>query len=157
MTSAAESVQVVPVRATHPDVHPLIDALTAELAGSGYTPEQTFGYSAERLEQAGVHFVGARLAGQLSGIAGVEVGGDGFAELKRFYVVPAHRGSGVADALLNALAAYAADRGVHTLRLETGDQQHAAMRFYARHGFRVIPRFGPYLDSATSICMQRDL
>ena len=83
--------------------------------------------------------------------------GDGFAELKRFYVDPAHRGTGVADALIAALSAYAAERGVRALRLETRDRQHAALRFYARHGFRPVPRFGPYVDSATSICLQRDL
>jgi putative acetyltransferase len=155
--TATDGIRVAPVRAGDPDVRALIDALTEELAGSGYTPEQTFGYSVERLEQSGVHLVGAHLAGELAGIAGVEVEGDGFAELKRFYVLPARRGSGVADALLDALAAFAVDRGVRTLRLETGDQQHAAMGFYARHGFRVVPRFGPYVDSATSVCMQRDL
>lgn len=155
--TAAEPVLVAPVRATEPDVRALIDALTAELAGSGYTAEETFGYSVERLEQSGVHLVGARVAGSLCGIAGVEVEGDGFAELKRFYVVPAARGTGVADTLIDALTAYAAGRGVRILRLETGDRQHAAMRFYARRGFRPVPRFGPYVDSATSVCLQRDL
>ena len=155
--SATDEVRVAPMRAGDPDVRALIDALTEELAGSGYTPAQTFGYSVERLEQSGVHLVGAHRAGDLAGIAGVEVEGGGFAELKRFYVLPAHRGTGIADALLEALAAYAADRGVATLRLETGDRQHAAMGFYARHGFRVVPRFGPYVESATSVCMQRDL
>ncbi len=154
---SADGVRVVPVRAGDPDVGALIDALTEELGGSGYTPEQTFGYSVERLEQSGVHLVGARVADELAGIGGVEVEGDGCGELKRFYVRPAHRGTGVADALLSALAAYAANRGVRTLRLETGDRQHAAMAFYARHGFRVVPRFGPYVDSETSVCMQRDL
>ena len=41
-----------------------------------------------------MHLVGARRAGERTGIAGVEVEGDGFAELKRFYVLPAHRGPG---------------------------------------------------------------
>jgi len=95
---------VAPVRAGDPDVHALIDALTDELAGSGYTPEQTFGYSVERLEQSGVHLVGAHRSGELAGIAGVEVQGGGFAELKRFYVLPTHRGTGVVDVLLDALA-----------------------------------------------------
>jgi hypothetical protein len=31
------------------------------------------------------------------------------------------------------------------------------MRFYARHGFQVVDRFGPYVDSATSVCMARQL
>ena len=153
----AEQVQVAPVRATEPGVRVLVDALTAELAGAGYTAEETFGYSAERLEQAGVYLVGARVDGSLAGIAGVEVEGNGFAELKRFYVVPAARGTGVADALIEALVAYAVARGVRSLRLETGTRQHAAMRFYRRHGFADVPRFGPYVDSATSVCLQRDL
>jgi putative acetyltransferase len=157
MTPTAEPVKIVAVRATSPDVRVLVDALTEELAGSGYTPEETFGYSVERLEQAGVHLIGARVGEELVGVAGIEVERDGFAELKRFYVVPSRRGSGVADALIDALTAYAVDRGVRALRLETGKRQHAALRFYARHGFRVTPRFGPYLDSETSICMQRDL
>lgn len=157
MISAAEPVAVVPARATDAGVRVLVDALTAELAEAGYTPEETFGYSADRLEQAGVHLVGARLGGALVGIAGVEVTDGGFAELKRFYVVPASRGTGVADALIETLVAYAGERGVRVLRLETGDRQHAAMRFYRRHGFRDTPRFGPYVDSATSVCLQRDL
>jgi len=83
--------------------------------------------------------------------------GDGVAEVKRMYVVPAARGRGVSRAVLGALEDAARERGWTTLRLETGDRQHAAMGFYARHGFRVVPRFGPYVDSATSVCMQRDL
>jgi len=157
VTDGANRVVVAPVRASDPKVASLIDALTDELAGSGYTPEQTFGYSVERLAQSGVHLVGASVDDELAGIAGIEVEGAGLAELKRFYVAPARRGTGVADALIKALTGYAADRGVHTLRLETGDRQHAALRFYARHGFRVVPRFGPYVSSETSVCMQRDL
>lgn len=157
MTSAAGSVQVVPVRATDPGVRGLIDALTDELAGSGYTPEETFGYSAERLEQAGVYLMGATVDGDLVGIAGVELQDEGFAELKRCYVVPGARGTGVADALITPLIAYAADRGVRALRLETGLRQHAALAWYTRHGFTPIPRFGRYRDSATSVCLQRQL
>ena len=52
---------------------------------------------------------------------------------------------------------YARGYGVRELRLETGDKQHAAIRFYRKHGFAEIARFGPYVDSATSICMQRVL
>ena len=40
-------------------------------------------------------------------------------------------------------------------QLETGNQQKAAIAFYRRHGFAEVPRFGPYVDSETSVCMQR--
>ena len=35
--------------------------------------------------------------------------------------------------------------------------QQAAMAFYRRHGFTDIARFGPYVDSETSMCMERRL
>lgn len=156
MDPAGERPVVTAVDPRNPAVAALVNELTAELAASGYTDEQTFGYSVERLAASGVHLVGARVDGELAGIGGLEVAGtDG--ELKRFYVRPVHRGRGVADAVLDTLVAQARERGVVRLRLETGDLQHAAIAFYRRHGFAPIPRFGPYVDSATSYCMQRDL
>ena len=153
----ADPVRVLPVRATDPAVAPLLAALTAELAGAGYTPDQTFGYTADQLERAGVHLVGAEVGGRLVGVAGLEADGAGGGELKRFYVEAGHRGTGVADALLAALVEHARGHGVRVLRLETGDRQEAALRFYRRHGFTPIPRFGPYVDSATSVCLERDV
>ena len=46
--------------------------------------------------------------------------GDGVAEVKRMYVVPAWRGRGVSKVVLAGLEAAALDRGWTTLRLETG-------------------------------------
>jgi putative acetyltransferase len=99
--------------------------------------------------------VGARVGGQLVGIGGLELQDGAGGELKRFYVSPEHRDSGVADALMAALVDHARHRQVEVLRLETGDKQHAAMSFYRRHGFVEIPRFGPYVDSEAPVCMQR--
>jgi putative acetyltransferase len=153
------SVQITvdPVDVRDPEVLALVDALTAELAAAGYADDEMFGYSPEQLEHSGVHLVGARAGGRLAGIGGVELQDGGIGELKRMYVVPAHRGIGTADAILADLVAHARAHGVRLLRLETGDKQHAAVRFYVRHGFVEVPRFPPYLDSATSVCMQRDL
>ncbi len=148
---------VAPVDVRDPEVLTLVDALTAELAGSGYTEDETFGYSPDQLERSGVHLVGARAGGRLAGIGGVELQDDDIAELKRMYVVPACRGTGAADALMASLVEHARAHGVRVLRLETGDKQHAAVAFYRRHGFAEVPRFPPYVDSATSVCMQRDL
>jgi putative acetyltransferase len=148
---------VTAVPARDPRVITLLAALTAELDSSGYTPSQTFGYSVEQLERAEVHLVAAPVGDRLVGVGGVELQDGGVAELKRFYVEPEHRGTGVADALIAALVDHAAARGVEVLRLETGDKQHAAISFYRRHGFAQVPRFEPYLSSETSVCMQRDL
>lgn len=143
------------VTARDAEVQVLLEALTAELAGGGYTPEQTFGYSVDQLEASQVHLVGARVAGRLAGVAGIELQDHGLAELKRFFVRPEQRGTGVADALIAALLAHAADSRVRLVRLETGDEQQAALALYRRHGFRRVPRFGPYEASETSVCMER--
>jgi len=152
---SSHAVEIVSAR--DPEVGALMEALTVDLATGEYLPEQTFGYSAEQLEAKGVRLVGVRVDGALAGIGGIELQGGGVAELKRFYVVPASRGAGIADAVIAALLDHATSQGVTTVRLETGDRQYAAIGFYRRHGFVEIPRFAPYEDSATSVCMQRDL
>jgi putative acetyltransferase len=79
------------------------------------------------------------------------------AEVKRMYVVPRLRGSGVATGVLRALEAAATQRGWRTLRLETGTGQPEAQRFYRREGYREIPLFGSYVGSALSVCFEREL
>ena len=155
MAQAVPDIEVGAVSVRDAAVIAALDALTAELGTGGYTSEQTFGYSVEQLEQSGVHLVGAHVAGRLVGVGGIELQPDATAELKRFYVDSDFRGRGVADAILGALLSYAAQTGISVVRLETGDKQHAAISFYRRHGFVQVPRFAPYLDSATSVCMQR--
>jgi putative acetyltransferase len=144
------------VSAREPEVAALLDALTSELALGGYAASETFGYSVEQLEQSAVHLVGApSTAGWRGSVNGRLAGIGGVGELKRFFVRPEHRGSGVADALITALIRHAREQGAHLLRLETGDKQQAAIAFYRRHGLVEVPRFGPYVHSATSYCMQR--
>ncbi|MEV3934783.1 GNAT family N-acetyltransferase [Glycomyces sp. NPDC049804] len=79
------------------------------------------------------------------------------AEIKRMYVVPGSRGSGVAAALLAALEDAARDRGWTTVKLETGDEQPEAIRFYEREGYHRIPRFGHYADWDISVCYAKSL
>jgi putative acetyltransferase len=81
------------------------------------------------------------------------------AEVKRMYVSPASRGTGAASAILAALEATAREHGWTTLKLETGDEDHQpdAIRFYEREGYRRIPRFGHYVDSAISVCYEKRL
>lgn len=81
----------------------------------------------------------------------------GVAEIKRMYVAPRLRGSGVAVGLLRALESAAAGRGWRTLRLETGTEQPDALRFYQREGYREIPLFGNYVGSTLSVCLEREL
>jgi putative acetyltransferase len=76
-------------------------------------------------------------------------------EIKRFYVVPERRGTGVARAILRHLEVEARSRGWERLVLETGDRQPDAMRFYEREGYSRIPNFGYYADSDVSRCYEK--
>jgi len=78
-------------------------------------------------------------------------------EIKRMYVIPERRGTGVSGAILNALEGEARGRGWSRLVLETGDQQPDAMRFYEREGYTLIPNFGYYADSPLSVCYEKKL
>jgi len=82
---------------------------------------------------------------------------DTSAEIKRMYVLPEMRGSGVATAVLRELESAAARRGWTTLRLETGTEQPDAQRFYSREGYHEIPLFGHYVGSTLSVCFERVL
>ena len=77
------------------------------------------------------------------------------AEVKRMYVVPPSRGSGVATVVLRALESAAVERGWTTVRLETGTEQPDAQRFYRREGYTEIPLFGAYEGSTLSVCFER--
>lgn len=82
---------------------------------------------------------------------------DASAEVKRMYVEPSSRGSGVATAVLRALEEAARTRGWTTVRLETGPAQPDAIRFYEREGYRPIPLYGVYIGSDLSLCYERAL
>lgn len=81
--------------------------------------------------------------------------GDGYGELKRMYVVPAHRGRGLARPVLDRLVAIAVERGLRRLILETGLLQPAAIRLYRSAGFRRIPTYGIYEERTSSVCYAR--
>jgi putative acetyltransferase len=78
-------------------------------------------------------------------------------EVKRMFVAPDRRGSGLSVAILKALDDDARGRGWRRLVLETGDQQPDAVRFYEREGFTRIPNFGHYAESELSLCYERVL
>jgi GNAT superfamily N-acetyltransferase len=78
-------------------------------------------------------------------------------EIKRMYVVPDSRGTGVSTAILTALEGEARGRGWSRVVLETGDLLHNAMRFYEREGYTRIPNFGHYADSSLSVCYEKVL
>ena len=82
---------------------------------------------------------------------------DGELEIQRMYVVPSRRGSGIADELLAAMEQAALDEGARRVIIHTGDRQHAALKFYDRHGYTPIPVYPPYEDVTYSLCFEKVL
>ena len=91
------------------------------------------------------------------GCGGLRRLGDTEAEIKRMFVLPESRGSGVSTAILERLEEYGREHGLSRLVLETGNRQPDAIRFYQRQGYRPIPKFGHYVDSAISLCFAKPL
>ena len=139
------------------EVRLLIGELDAELS-QHYPPEQRHGLTLDAIFAPHVRFFVARADGQPAGCGGVAFR-DGFAEVKRMYVRPEARGRGVADAILARLVSEVSAAGLPLLRLETGTQQQAAIRFYRRAGFRACGAFEPYASMpphnvATSVFLE---
>jgi GNAT superfamily N-acetyltransferase len=76
---------------------------------------------------------------------GIKALGDGIAELKRMYVIPAFRGRGLARALLGALEETARTHGHRAVRL---DSQAATWPMYQAAGYREIADYNsnPHAD-----------
>jgi putative acetyltransferase len=130
------------VQAPTADVVALLEELNQAL-DVGYSPDQKHALSVAQLFQPQIRFFVARLDGAAVACGGVGFY-DGYAELKRMYAKPNVRGKGVAKALLHRLEAEARDADLAVVRIETGNLQHEAMRFYEREGYAKCGAFGPY-------------
>ena len=73
------------------------------------------------------------------------------AEVKRMYVVPAARKTGVARALMGKLEEIARENGFQEIWLETGLGQPAAISLYENLGYERIASFGDYHLDPTSV------
>ncbi|MEO1001371.1 MAG: GNAT family N-acetyltransferase, partial [Pseudomonadota bacterium] len=137
-------------------------AALAMIAGSEgelaalYPPHLRFAFDPEELRAARVRFLVAERDAAPVGCGGVAPLAR-YGELKRIYVVPAARGSGVADAIVAALEGIARAEGLPLMRLETGAASPAAIAFYARMGYRRCAPFGDYAENGSSVFMEKPL
>jgi putative acetyltransferase len=152
----AADLRIEAVPFDHPDAAALREAQRAELTERYGTPDSEPG-PAPTADDTTVFLIARDADGAAVGCGALRALGDGAGEVKRMYVVPARRRSGVAGAVLAALEGEAGRRGWTLLKLETGTEQPDAMAFYERHGYRRIPGFGHYAGSELSVCYERAL
>jgi GNAT superfamily N-acetyltransferase len=138
-----------------PDAAALVEDLDRDLL-ERYPRQNIHGVDLATLETEGF-FVIARIDGRPAGCGAVRFLEPGVGEVKRMYVRPAARRSGVAQAVLAVLESTARERGIHTLRLETGARQPEANALYEKNGYRLIPCFGEYVHDPMSVCYEKSL
>jgi putative acetyltransferase len=137
----------------------LILALNTELRAAYPEP----GANHFRVEPADVEggrgaFLVVSRGGTPIGCGAVRLLDEETAELKRMYVAPSARGTGLGRRLVEALEAEARALGARRIVLETGVRQAAALALYQATGFHPIPLYGEYcLSPDTSICLGKDL
>jgi putative acetyltransferase len=137
----------------------LIAALNAELSGAYSEPGANhFRLDPNEVAQGRGAFFVAHRAGEPVGCGAVRLLDAETAELKRMYVAPAARGTGLGRRLVATLEQEARVLGARRLVLETGIRQGAALALYRATGFEAIPLYGEYvLSPATSVCLGKAL
>jgi GNAT superfamily N-acetyltransferase len=133
-----------PVPADASPARDLIAAMVAEMAvvyGPIDVPGMPSATPADFAPPRGTFLVGFDATGAPVCAGGVKPLGDGAAEIKRMYVVPAARGRGHAGALLRALEDAAGGLGYGVVRLDTGPRQPHAQALYEAAGYRPIGNF----------------
>ncbi|HEX7835113.1 MAG TPA: GNAT family N-acetyltransferase [Pseudolysinimonas sp.] len=139
----------------HPDAVALRAAQEAEIRDRYEVDEPEPGVHPSAADMT--NFFVAYVDGDPAACGGVRALDDRQGEIKRMYVVPERRGSGLAPAILSTLEEDARRRGWTRLVLETGTNQPEAVRLYLREGYHSIPLFGDYIGETMSLCFGKEL
>jgi putative acetyltransferase len=134
-------------------------ALSDAYMGALYPAESNHFESPEALAQPGVRFVGIHEAGQLIACGGVKLMHDeqAYGEIKRVFVLPEHRGKGLAGVIMAALETQLRREQYPLARLETGISQPEALALYRKLGYVERAPFGAYLPDPLSVFMEKRL
>lgn len=139
-----------------PDVVPLLQQLDDYLNGL-YPPGSNHILSVDALARPGVTFLTAKIEGEVVGCGAVVERDGAYAEIKRMFVLPRHRGHRIGQRLLEVLEARTRAMGLTLLRLETGVSQPEALRLYECAGYHRREAFGDYPVDPMSVFMEKDL
>ncbi|GAA1374940.1 MULTISPECIES: GNAT family N-acetyltransferase [Catellatospora] len=135
---------------THPDVTALVlaaeDELFTRYPGTTRSPLDPH-----------ARFVVAYVLGRPVGCGALVVSSPGVGEIRRMYVMPAHRRAGVARRILAALERRATAQGWDSIILETGVNQPEAIALYESSGYQRTEPYGRYVDNPYSVCFVKKL
>ena len=78
-------------------------------------------------------------------------------ELRRMYVLPAHRGKGSGGQSSRARERRTRSSATRRMRLETGNEAPEAISLYTSSGYEPIPCWGPFAADPKSRCFEKPL
>jgi putative acetyltransferase len=139
---------------------PAVQALLAEHLADMHRispPESVHALDLSALRDSDITFWTVWIGDDLAGCSAVKDLGDRRGEVKSMRTAPAHRGRGVARAMLEHILEEAQRRGYTRLLLETGSQPEflPARRLYEKYGFVYCGPFEGYTDDPNSVFMER--
>jgi putative acetyltransferase len=135
---------------THPDVTLLVRKAEDELVVR--YPER-----APSAVNPHARFVVAYVLGRAVGCGALIQLDDGVAEIKRLFVLPAHRRTGVARRIVQALERKATAAQVSELILASGTRQAEALPFYESLGYERTEPCGRHDGNPFSVCFSKKL
>ncbi|MCW4114673.1 GNAT family N-acetyltransferase [Aurantimonas sp. MSK8Z-1] len=141
------------------EVRGLVAALNAHLQPLS-PPEFQFQLTAEQMAGEGVTvFVARDAVGRAVAMGSLKAHDDALGEVKRMFVDPMLRGTGLGRLCLEAVEAKARELGLRRLVLETGNTPgfEPAWRIYERAGFTRRGAFLDYPDSPYSRFYEKKL
>lgn len=148
------SVRLLTDRIDSPVGGELVSALLRDLEERYGGPDPDEPLAADLAPPNGIFLVAWR-NDQPIGCGGVRLHRPGIGEIKRMYVRPDVRRSGVADTLLATLENHARGLGYVRLVLETGTMQPEAIALYEKRGYEAITPYGMYKESPLSRCFAK--
>ena len=119
----------------------------------------SFALDLSKLVSPDITVFGARIDGDLVGVGAIRILDKEHAELKSMHTLANFRGKGVGSAMVDHITAYAKEKGMKRLSLETGAKESykAARDLYEKMGFTYCDAFGDYTLSEYNTCMTKYL
>ena len=147
---------IVRERPRQPEVEALVRDLD-RLMESLYPAESNHLLDMAALEQPDVRFFVARRGGRAVGCGAYRVLDRRHGEVKRMFVDPSQRGTGLGRAILAHIEGQARAEGLQRLSLETGIHQPEALGLYRAAGYLDANPFGSYRFDPLSAFLTKPL
>jgi GNAT superfamily N-acetyltransferase len=128
----------------HPGARRCVQAYVEELSrrfDAGFDPAQSISAADEELIPPAGLFLLASVRDEPAGCGALKFHPGAPAEIKRMWVAPAMRGTGLGRRLLTELEEHAAAQGARAVRLETNRALGEAIRLYRTAGYREVSPF----------------